>query len=291
MAVGFVDKVNSHVPSRDEMRNKFHSVKDGTSRSNWGLLAAWSLSSILAVIVPVSKWAMERNRYYKYYGAYNEYEQQQQQYEGQNNGGNNWNGNYYNVCSWWNLACKYRMRRYQQNYGGDGGGGNNEQAQMQAILPNWYYFFGGSVEEDERQREEMGMGQNEGGMKFVYICTLVMFVVLATFGFRQLYAGKEKTGTILALFIFGMFSLMNLLTTVQGTIETDGRFFEESVYGWYGQWAVLVAYTDFWLMLHCFIFAGVLGIMRFKDKRAKHDADEESALELGYRQEEDTEIA
>lgn len=184
------------------------------------------------------------------------------------------------------------MNRYQQMYGQNGGqgGGNQEQAQMRAMLPGWYFFFGGSVEEDQRRREEMGMGSNDGSMKFVYAMTIIMFIGLAVFGFRSMYAGKDRAGVIVALLIFGQFSLMNLLTTVQGTIETDGRFFEDSVYGWFGQWSVLVAYTDFWIMIHCFAFAAFLSILRCLDKKGQKDADEEHAQaeEMGYRQEEDT---
>ena len=141
------------------------------------------------------------------------------------------------------------------------------------------------MEEDERQREEMGLGQNEGSMKFVYTCTILMFIGLSIFGLRSLYMGKEKSGIIVALLIFGQFSLMNLLTTVQGTIETDNRFFEDSVYGWYGQWAVLVAYTDFWLMIFCFIFASLLGMLQCIDKRAASNnvaRDESDMVEMGY---------
>jgi len=253
----------------NQMRERFQ--PEGTSGT---LLLCWTISALLAWIIPLSKWSAERNRYHSYYGKYNEYEYQQRQYEeGQNGNYNNYNGNYnggyYKLCRWWDLQCNYRMRRYSQMYGNGGqGGGGGEQAQMAGMIPGWYYLFGGSLEGDEREREEMGMGQNEGGMKFVYFCTIIMFAGLAVFGFRSMYSGMDRMGVIVALLIFGTFSLMNLLTTVQGTIETDNRFFENSVYGWFGQWSVLVAYTDFWLMLHCFIFAGVLGMFRCRDRKA-----------------------
>ncbi|KAL7533912.1 hypothetical protein ACHAXR_007669 [Thalassiosira sp. AJA248-18] len=280
------------IPHPRELRQKFQP----SGETSGALLFGWLLSSFLAIIIPVSKWAAERNRYHKYYGQYNEYEQQQRQYEEQANGNYNNNGSYYNLCSWWDLKCKYRMHRYQQQYGnynnnGDNGGGSNDQ-QMRAMLPSWYFFFGGSLEDDEREREEMGMSSNEGSMKFVYVCTIMMFIGLSVFGYRSMYAGKDRMGVIVALLIFGQFSLMNLLTTVQGTVETDNRFFEDSIYGWFGQWSVLVAYTDFWLMLHCFGFAGFLGLLRCLDKKAQQDVsndvaaeDSEFNMEMGYRQE------
>lgn len=261
------------------------------------LLAGWLLSSILAIVIPVSKWGAERNRYFSYAGQYNLYEQQQRQYEEQANG-NYGNNNYggYSLCSWWNVRCRYRMKRWQQAYGngngGDNGGDNGDNAQMMAMLPDWYFFFGGSMQEDERDREEMGLGQNDGSMKFVYACTVIMFVALSIFGFRSMYAGQDRAGLIVALLIFGQFSLMNLLTTVQGTVETDGQMYENSVYGWYGQWSVLVAFTDFWLMLHCFVFAAFLGMLRCLDKRAERTVRAESAVvEMGYRQEDDDVMA
>lgn len=283
---------NVHIPGPREMRDKFNPAQSTSGI----LLFSWALSSVLALIIPVCKWAAERNRYHNYYGQYNEYQQQQQQYEEQANGNGNY-ANYYNLCSWYDIKCKYRMRQYTQMYGNNNGdgGGSNDQAQMRAMMPAWYFFFGGSLEEDERQREEMGMGQNDGSMKFVYASTIIMFIGLSIFGFRSMYDGKDRLGVIVALLIFGWFSLMNLLTTVQGTIETDNQYFEESIYGWFGQWSVLVAYTDFWLMLHCFGFAAVLSLFRCLDKRAQKDvAHDEQAeantMEMGYsyRQEEDS---
>ena len=55
---------------------------------------------------------------------------------------------------------------------------------------DWYFFFGGSVEEDERQREEMGMGSNDGSMKFVYACIMIMFIGVSIYGFRSMYSGQ-----------------------------------------------------------------------------------------------------
>jgi len=243
------------------------------------LLFAWVLSSLLAVTIPVCKWAAERNSYFSYYGQYKLYEMQQRQYEQQANG--NWNGSYYNSCGWWDFKCKVQAKQYQAMYGENGGNqqggqGGEQNKQMRAVLPGWYYLFGGSIEMDDRQREEMGLtGSEEGGMKFVFFCSVIMFLALAVFGFRTMYTGKDRTVLIFSLFVFGMFTLMNLLTTVQGSIETDDRFFEDSVYGWFGQWAVLVAYTDFWLIIHSFFFALLLGVLKLLDMKAKKDVEDE----------------
>ena len=135
MAVGFRNQLRSvRVPHPREWRERFK--PEGASGF---LLFGWSLSSLLALIIPVSKWASERNRYHNYYGQYNEYQQQQEQYEQQANGNNNgnYNGGYASLCSWYDLRCKYRVRRYQQQYGNGEGGGGQEDAQMRAMLPGW----------------------------------------------------------------------------------------------------------------------------------------------------------
>ena len=129
---------NMSIPNPREMRQKF---QEGTSASGY-LIFGWLLSAILAIIIPVSKWAAERNRYYRYYGQYQEYENQQRQYEEGQNG----NYNYYNLCSWWNFKCRYNLYRYQQMYGNNQGGenGGEENQQMAAMLPKWFFFFGGT---------------------------------------------------------------------------------------------------------------------------------------------------
>ena len=139
-----------------------------------------------------------------------------------------------------------------------------------------YTMMGGKIEGDEREREERGIGQSNGTMIFVYAWSLIMFIGLTIYGWRKLTNGQDRMGLIVALLIFCQFSLLNLLTTVQGAIETDNAFFENSVYGWYGQHSVLVAYSDFWMMLHCFIFAGLLGLLRCLDRKAAQEVADES---------------
>merc|ERR1712037_842086 len=105
---------------------------------------------------------------------------------------------------------------------------------------------------------------------------LLAFVGLTAFAMRSLWVGKDRLGVIVALLIFGLFSLMNLLTSVQG-IASDGRFYENSVYGWYGQFSVLVAYTDFWVVIHCFSAAAVLGLLRWLNEKAASGSDAQAS--------------
>lgn len=147
-------------------------------------------------------------------------------------------------------------------------------------MPNWFFFFGGKIEEDDRQREEMGMTNSEGNMKFVYAWSILMFIGLAVYGFMTLYKGQDRMGLIIALVIFGNFALLNLITSV-GAVSTDNRDLEDSIYGWYGQFAVLLAYTDFWMMLHTFGFAVVLAVMNLLDKKKAVTQDQDE-IQMGY---------
>lgn len=247
------------------------------------LLASWALSCFLAIIIPVSKWASERNKYYSYQGQYNEYEQQQRQYEEQQKAAEE--GYYYSStqCQWWNFRCRQNMNNAQQ-YGNNGQQQDEryyEQMQMRASMPSWFFFFGGKLEEDDRQREEMGMSQSNGNMKFVYVWTLFIFIALSVYGWITLYKGNDRMGLIIALAIFCQFALLNLITTVAG-ISTDNRDLEDSVYGWFGQVSVLLAYTDFWMMLQTFGFAVALALIRFKDGKSDATTATQEEIQMGY---------
>lgn len=241
-------------------------------------LGGWLTSSFLAIIVPLSIWSKERNTYYNYYGKYIEYEQQQRQYEEEANG-NYDNYSYGNNCSWWNYSCRKRWYNYQQYQQNNNGDNNNDNNSM--YLPNWYKFLGGKMNgDDDKEGEEMG-NEASGSQKFVYAWTLIMFIGLVLYGARSLYKGGERTGLIVSLFLFGNFCLLNLVTVAQGAIETEDRQMENSVYGWYGQWGVLIAYTDFWVILHSFIFASFFGIQSWIEQKAAADVDaEERAVEI-----------
>ena len=242
-------------------------------------MAAWAISCFLAIIIPVSKWSKERNNYYAYQGQYNEYEQQQRQYEEQQNGNYN-NNNYAVQCSWWDFKCRKNMNNYQMyNENGEMDERYYEQMQMRGMMPGWFFFFGGKLEEDDRRREEMGYGQQDGNMQFVYYWTVFIFIGLSIFGWITLYKGRDRQGLIVALAIFCQFALLNLITTV-GAIETDNRYFEDSSYGWFGQFSVLLAYTDFWMMIQTFSFAVVLALTRCWDKKRSATPEE---IQMGYR--------
>ena len=98
-------RVVQHIPSRAEIKEKFSGASGFT-------LACWILSSLCAIIIPVSKWTRERNQYYRYMGRYHEYEWKQRQYEEMQNGNGMYN-NMGSMCSWWNFKCRQRVAKYQ----------------------------------------------------------------------------------------------------------------------------------------------------------------------------------
>jgi hypothetical protein len=194
-------------------------------------------------------------------------------------------------CQWWNFRCRsqvrnsyqqYNQNQYNQNQYNQNGEQDEiyyyDQMQIRASMPDWFFFFGGNLEEEVRQRQEIGLGQSNGSMKFVYLWTVFIFIGLTIFGWMTLYKGRDRMGLIVALSIFCQFALLNLITTI-GAIGTDDRDFEDSIYGWYGQFSVLLAYTDFWMMLQTFGFALVLAITRCLDRRRTLSKDE---ARMGY---------
>jgi len=230
-------------------------------------LGIWWVGALLAIFVPVSRWRASRRAYYQMYGQAIEYEQQQRAYEQQgqnNNDGNQYNQyNYgYQPCKWYQFKCRKTQREwreYQQQQRQQNGGSGDSQ---QIFTPGWYQFLGGKQgEDDRREREEAGIvGEEAGGTKFVYGWTLALFlgVVIAgsVFMFRHYRlnaAGSSQKASVpfyyasmlLMLFFMLQYSLALLVLVPQGVITTDDRDLEDSIYGWYGQWPVLLLYFEF----------------------------------------------
>jgi len=192
---------------------------------------------LLVVFVVVTK--------VEYENAQKQYEEQQRQYEEQqqyqyNNGNYNngqqgnydRNGNYYPSCSWWQFKCRKQRFAYMQANGDE----NN------IAFPGWYAAIGGRTEEDRREREEVVGSADEapGAVKFVYTWTLIVFIGMLIFGGITIFQRKPVTPLIVIMLIIGQFALMQLFLLGQGVIATEGREMEDSVYGWYGQLAVLM---------------------------------------------------
>jgi len=245
-------------------------------------IAFWLIAGVLAIVIPVIRWSKEKRRYYQYIGYQIEYEQAQRNYEeNQNGNGQNNNNYYYNSCKWWQWGCRKRQYQYQQY---------QEGGEDQVQVPNWYLFIGGQTEQDRRQQEENGQqAGSSGALKFVYVWSLILFVLVLAYGVFVLYKRRPTLGLMILMLLFASFSLMNLLLMGQGVIETDGRAMEDSIYGWYGQLGVLMVYTDFWYMMFCIVFVFALAVRMFLFRRSNKNANQ-GGEENAYQQYEAPEV-
>jgi len=266
-------------------------------RNPW--ILAWLIAGVITIIIPTSIWSSHRNSYYNLVGYANQqqyyyeqkqqyYEQQQQYYEEQQNGnngnnGNNNNQNYYGYqykeCAWFQWGCLKQQYKYAMMAEGGGGGGNNGNGEYTETLPTWYLAFGGEDSEEMRRwkeentgvRQEEGGNNFEGGVKFAYASTIILFVSFLAYGTFSLY--KRSTdpcssgcSLIAVLVAVAAVAMMNL-TLATGAISSDDRDLEDSWYGWYGQWAVLMIYTHFWIMLFCVAFIVVFTVQHYLETK------------------------
>ena len=276
----------------------------------FGALSLWWLGGSLAILVPVAKWQKGRQAYYGVYGRYIEYEQAQRQYEqGQNQQNEQANymydqyGNYvgqdgqydaegnldpnygYKSCYWFQYKCKqqqYQWRMYQMQNGNSGD-------RNTVFTPQWYQFLGGKEGGDSRDRQERGQSaaSQDGGSKFVYGWTVAMFVGLLMYGSAIMYSQYAKRKTVpqlllhyvalaLMLVLFFHAALMQMILIPQGVISTENRELEESVYGWYGQWGVLLVYWEFAQCLFTGIALLIMGTVMFCVSKYGKSTDEEA---------------
>lgn len=250
-----------------------NSINWSEVRSNTVLLA-WLLTGIAGLLIPVVQWHVHRQSYYKSYGYYVEYEQQQQEYdEAQNNNNDNNDDNqngssYYKDCGWWNLVCKQKQA-YYANYYGDG---NDNDNQNQQSFPSWFLMMGGQTEEMSRwQEENTGVRQEEEqgnttGQVIAVVWMMLLFVGVLGYGAVTLYKREPKSGVLLSLAVLLQILVLNLFM-LPSLISTENRMFEDSVYGWYGQTGVLMAYMDFWWMAFSVGFLILFGLMHRAERK------------------------
>jgi hypothetical protein len=214
-------------------------------------LAAWVLSGILAIFIPVIRWNRNKQEFYDAYGYAIEYENQNQNQDNNNNG--NDDGSYYPTCKWFQWRCRQQQFAYMEaNGSGDG--------EENWSLPTWYRFLGGMTEDDRRFQEEMGVENvnSEGALTFVYVWTMLLFIGVLVYGGFILYKQRAIGGLIVVMAILSQFALLSLILLAHGVILTDDRDLEDDVYGWYGQFSVLMVYTNFWYIIFCITFTVAL---------------------------------
>ena len=266
----------------------------------WPLVSIWWLGGLLTILVPLAQWSRARSSYYNAYGRYIEYEQEQRAYEEAQDNQNNNNYYYYRACKWWQYQCRRQQNQYAQQYNNNNDNNGQDEEEQDFTTPGWYQFLGGKSEEDRRRQEEMGLSANShAAIKFVYIWSLLLFVALLAYGTvvilrlmkqqqqqQQSSSSSWSLTTFLAilLVLWIQYALLMLVLLPQGVITTDNRELEDSPYGWYGQFPVLMVYTQFAQLLFCTIITITMGAFwlfcnkyrRGNNNEEAHDSNNDS---------------
>jgi uncharacterized Tic20 family protein len=153
----------------------------------------------------------------------------------------------------------YWVRRSNEQASGDGennngwtwwwSNNNNENNNDNEQGGWWYRFWSG---ENDRREEEQG----SGGLVFVYLWTLVMFVVLVYHGHGHILSRSSNGSFLLALFMFANLSFVALLLTGISIRNMDERAMEEQ--GFFGMFAGCMVMTYILWTFLCSVFCGIL---------------------------------
>ena len=113
---------------------------------------------------------------------------------------------------------------------------------------------------------------------------VLLFLGILVYGTVTLYKKANKAPLIATLLFFSNFCLLTLIMAGQGLISSEGRMFDESIYGWYGQMGVLITYQAFWFLCYTAAFATAFGILGCTDKGREYDDKEDDEVEMsrGY---------
>merc|ERR1719223_2272816 len=267
---------------------------DGIKSIDWSdvkqniLLLAWTISGILALSIPLIQWSVKKNEYYSAVGYEVEYEQQQRYYEEQqeqyykqqqqyynnyNNDDYGYNGyygyhHYYKSCEWWNLLCHRQQRKYAQLYMAN----SNDNGEYEFEVPGWFMVLSGQSTEEMRRWEEANTDVRQededvkptGGEIAVATYMFLIYVSILGYGVYTLHTRKSRSLLQWSLIFLVQLIVVNIFL-LPSLIGVDDRMWDDSIYGWYGQIGVLMAFFDLWV----FIFAvGFLVVFYLQDKKA-----------------------
>lgn len=252
------------------------------------VLVAWMVSGLVAFLAPIIQWSVHKNNFYRAQGYMVEYENQQKQYEEQQNQNNEYQyGNesqyasLYKECGWWNIACQRQQMRYAEYYMG-GDQNQNDAYNYNEQIPSWFVFLsGGQSEELSRWKEENTGVRNEmdetspnaGEIFAVIYMFLVLFVVLII-GCATFYKSRPFSALKWGLaFLINMIVVNFLL--LPSLITNEDRMWDDSIYGFYGQVGVLMAYFDFWVIIFSTVFLIVLNRLEKKNAQEPIKLQEE----------------
>lgn len=263
------------------------------------MLMAWNITGLLAFVVPFVVWTVHKQQYYKAAGYMVEYEQQQQEYEDQYNGDDNYNGNddgngYSNIyqdCGWYNFVCKRQQMEYANYYMASGDSGEQEydeygNAVEEFSTPSWFLFLQGGNTEEMRKWTEENTGQrmeddeelgNTAGEVAALVYMNLAFLAVLGYGFYTFYNKYDLSKLKWSLFFLVQLVVVNFLLLPK-LISSEDRMWDDSIYGWYGQTGVLMAYFDFWVGIFALVFLIVLAREDKKNAAAGDEQENDYAL-------------
>ena len=241
------------------------------------ILLAWTISGLIAFILPLALVTSEKKAFYKAIGYANEYEDEQRNYEeqqNQNDDGYQYSS-YYKSCGWWNIVCKTKQMKYANMYGDDNQMDDDNNGYTFTI-PTWFLLMGGQTEEMRRWEEEnTGVRQEDddlqtyAGETVFVVFMMLSFLVVWGMGIRAFYKSTDTSIVKFGLIFMLQMCIANLFL-VPSLISTEDRMWEDSYYGWYAQTGVLMAYFDFWVAIFSIAFLIVLYIV---DKKSSSEIE------------------
>ena len=135
----------------------------------------------------------------------------------------------------------------------------------------------------QEENGKLSADDTPAAISFVNGYTMFLFIMLLLYGSFVFITGRAFGGLVMTMAFFSQFLLMIVVLLPQGVIQSEGRELENSVYGWYGQTAVLMVYQDFAFMVFCLSFMTVLGLLKlvlwYKGRTSV--PDNQSAMKLG----------
>jgi hypothetical protein len=217
-------------------------------------ITIWYLSASVVVVLPLIVFGSTRLAHdrgiYNHADVYTPYKSgyggyyYANGYQGNSYGQNAWHPT---PCKWYQWGCSDSVAGWNYNGNQNVYGGNNPYATQN---PWWYLWVA------DEQRIDQVIGVNPT-LVVIYLWTLVMLGALVYHGHKTLVGGKNMNSVTASLFLFANFSFMSMLYLggLTGAIEDDGEVL--LIFGWYGQFGVLMYMTH----LLCVIWGGIFFVI------------------------------
>jgi hypothetical protein len=206
-------------------------------------LTIWYLSASVVVILPLIVFGSTRLAHdrgiYNHADVYTPYKSGYGGYyyaNGQGNGQDAQAAWSPTPCKWYQWGCSdyvAGMSDGQNQMNNNVYGSNNPYSNKHP----WWYMWAA-----DEQRKDQVIGVNPT-LVIIYLWTLALFGTIVYYGHKTLVGGKNMNSVTASLFLLANFSFMSMLYLggLTGAVEDDGEVI--LIYGWYGQFGVLMYMT------------------------------------------------